>query len=272
MANPIQLEDLGTTWTDYDGDEAYRDYLVGSETPPTITNATGYVPGLARIVAEAPEYLHNDHLGTLRATTNSAGTSSGGDVYTAFGERISGTADRFGYVGAFGYQAATSDTAGDPYVTEFPFLHVGTRYYDPSSGRFLQRDPIGLEGDLNVYAYAELAPTIGIDPMGHAMQSFWPPNTGRFRYGPSRGPGRPPGSYAFRFPGPKGGPHLWGAAGAGAFGMTCAVAVGTGIVAGRAIDNGVANSNNGFGISDGLADLIYNGILGGGQSDYNPWG
>ena len=49
---------------------------------------------------------------------------------------------------------------------EFAFLHVGARYYDPGSGRFLQRDPIGFEGGMNVYAYADLAPTMRIDPTG----------------------------------------------------------------------------------------------------------
>ena len=35
---------------------------------------------------------------------------------------------------------ATSTTPGDPYATDFTYQHVGARYYDPSTGRFLQRD------------------------------------------------------------------------------------------------------------------------------------
>jgi len=145
-----------TVWTDYDGDEAYRDYLVGSGTPPTITNATGYEPGLARIVAESPEYLHNDHLGTLRLTTNDIGVAGVSRVFTAFGEPITQTADRFGYVGASSYQANPIPESPNP-DTAFPYLHVGARYYDPSSGRFLQRDPIGIMGGTNGYAdYTDL--------------------------------------------------------------------------------------------------------------------
>nr|WP_244107947.1 RHS repeat-associated core domain-containing protein [Burkholderia gladioli] len=34
------------------------------------------------------------------------------------------------------------------------------RYYDPASGRFVSKDPIGLEGGINVYQYAP-NPTAG---------------------------------------------------------------------------------------------------------------
>jgi uncharacterized protein RhaS with RHS repeats len=47
-----------------------------------------------------------------------------------------------------------------------PFLHVGHRYYDPSSGRFLQRDPIGIRGGSNVYEYVDSRPTRNRDPSG----------------------------------------------------------------------------------------------------------
>ncbi|MCL2894508.1 RHS repeat-associated core domain-containing protein [Brenneria tiliae] len=39
------------------------------------------------------------------------------------------------------------------------------RYYDPQCGRFTQPDPIGLEGGLNLYAYAK-NPLTWIDPLG----------------------------------------------------------------------------------------------------------
>ncbi|PRE37691.1 RHS repeat-associated core domain-containing protein, partial [Burkholderia cenocepacia] len=39
------------------------------------------------------------------------------------------------------------------------------RYYDPSSGRFVSKDPIGLAGDINVYRYAP-NPIGWVDPLG----------------------------------------------------------------------------------------------------------
>ncbi|MFV3406735.1 RHS repeat-associated core domain-containing protein [Pseudomonas sp. NY15463] len=45
-------------------------------------------------------------------------------------------------------------------------LHYNTfRYYDPDIGRFTQPDPLGLEGSLNLYAYAP-NPLSWIDPLG----------------------------------------------------------------------------------------------------------
>jgi RHS repeat-associated protein len=88
-------------------------------------------------------------------------TDSGGEddlsaTYTAFGERIDGTNHRYGYAGAYGYQAHD----------DLPFLHVGHRYYDPATGRFLQRDPIGVIGGLNTYEYVRSMPANLADPIG----------------------------------------------------------------------------------------------------------
>jgi len=47
-----------------------------------------------------------------------------------------------------------------------PLLHVGARYYDPSAGRFLQRDPLGIDGGSNAYDYVDSQPTLAIDPSG----------------------------------------------------------------------------------------------------------
>ncbi|MDO8629916.1 MAG: hypothetical protein Q7R41_05435, partial [Phycisphaerales bacterium] len=127
--NPVALMSgnfvsLGDTWTDYDGDSAYGDFEVTPGYPPTVANRRSYEPGLAQVDpwmssgGTATDYVMGDHLGTARGLIMPNGTGVEPVVYSAFGERISGTNLRFGYVGSFGYQSHG----------EFGFLHVGHRY------------------------------------------------------------------------------------------------------------------------------------------------
>ena len=40
------------------------------------------------------------------------------------------------------------------------------RYYDPTVGRWLTRDPIGYDGGMDLYAYCMNDPVNGVDPSG----------------------------------------------------------------------------------------------------------
>ena len=153
----------GTTrWSDYDDDVIYGDYVVDEDTGD-ITNTTAYLPGIAQMDTQTGNvmYLHSDQIGSLRAISTDYGEPIQRLVYTSFGENVyeDGTiGTRYQYAGAWGYQ--TSE--------DLPFVHVGHRYYDPSTGRFLQRDAIGILGGLNTYSYTDNIPTMYIDPFGLA--------------------------------------------------------------------------------------------------------
>ena len=181
LLNPPQLNPManGDTWSDYDGNTIYGDFTADAQNM-TITETRSYQPGIGRVndplVTADAEYYHTDLLGSTRMLSNASGYSAPGSesTYTAFGERIPGSANhRFGYAGAYGYQTATSSEPTDPYLS-FPFQHVGARYYDPAIGRFLQRDPIGIDGGFNVYEYVDSSPTSAIDPDG-LVPIFNPP-------------------------------------------------------------------------------------------------
>lgn len=65
-----------------------------------------------------------------------------------------------GYAKAWGGDLIDAGTDGSGYV------YMRNRYYDPTSGRFTQVDPIGLAGGLNAYGFAAGDPVNYADPFG----------------------------------------------------------------------------------------------------------
>ena len=100
------------------------------------------------------------------------------------GWRVGWPADlgtRYQYDGGWGYESGAwgpgpggQGAVGGPLAlwgenTALPpvtLQHVGWRWYQPSIGRFVQRDPVGLAGGLNVYAYVRGNPLLRVDPRG----------------------------------------------------------------------------------------------------------
>ena len=78
--------------------------------------------------------------------------------YLPFGEETGSTGsvpNPFQYVGQAGVM-----TAGNG----LDFMRA--RFYSPSTGRFIQRDPTGLAGGANLYAYTANDPVNLVDPTG----------------------------------------------------------------------------------------------------------
>ena len=90
--------------------------------------------------------------------TNSSGNIVNKYAYDEFGKVLSqeeAIPNPFKYVGQFGVMDE-----------ENGLFYMRARYYDPEVGRFINKDPIGFLGGLNIYAYVENNPVNHIDPEG----------------------------------------------------------------------------------------------------------
>jgi len=123
-------------------------------------------------------YVHTDQLNTPRQITRPVDNAQ---MWTWFSD-------------PFGTDAANSNPSGAgafAYNLRFPGqvfdgqvgLHSNYfRDYDPATGRYVESDPIGLDGGTNPYAYALGDPISGIDPLGLApapgrtAPPIFPPN------------------------------------------------------------------------------------------------
>ena len=103
-------------------------------------------------------YYHNDHLGTPQKLTDGAGQVVWSASYRAFGEASIGV----------GYVTQNLRFPGQYYDEESGLHYNYHRYYDPGTGRYLQSDPIGLQGGLNTYLYANANPIRYVDPTGES--------------------------------------------------------------------------------------------------------
>lgn len=91
-------------------------------------------------------------------------------VVTADGNAIA-SSSRIGNINPFRYR-------GYYYDTETGLYFLQTRYYDPETGRFLNRDSVSYAGPetiggLNLYAYCLNNPVMYVDPSGYDEIPWW---------------------------------------------------------------------------------------------------
>ena len=99
-------------------------------------------------------YYHTDHLGSIRAVSNSNGNIVGLYTYDSFGNVVQEVsypdADRLRFTGK------RLDSTG--------LYYFNARYYDSTLGRFISADPA--RQGLNWYVYCNNNPLMFVDPDG----------------------------------------------------------------------------------------------------------
>jgi len=114
------------------------------------TNAQG--------VAQSPVYYHYDWRGDTVALSDSTGNVTARLSYSPYGVPTveSGTVTTpFCFNGKWGVMTETSG-----------LLSMQARYYSPIMQRFLNEDPSGFDGGVNLYAFANGDPIDLMDPFG----------------------------------------------------------------------------------------------------------
>ena len=101
-------------------------------------------------------FVHSDHLGTPQIVTDKNKNVVWKGEYTPFGE-VKEVVKQIEQPLRF---------PGQYYDAETGLIYNMARDYDPSTGRYIQSDPIGFAGGLNTYAYVEGNPMMFVDPMG----------------------------------------------------------------------------------------------------------
>jgi RHS repeat-associated protein len=128
----------------------------------------GGIGGLLWIVSQAngTHYAAPDGSGNVVALFGTSGTETARYEYGPFGEllRMSGTA--IAAENPWRFSSKRQDPTTD-------WVHYEFRVYDPSSGRWLSRDPIGEAGGENLYGFVGNDPVNGVDPFGLRTPRTW---------------------------------------------------------------------------------------------------
>jgi RHS repeat-associated protein len=101
-------------------------------------------------------FYTKDHLGSIREVLGANGTVVSSSRYDAWGVRTT--------VGA--QDAASLGFTGHLEHKELGLVFTLYRAYDPATGRWQSRDPIGESGGINLYGYVSNSPINWVDPDG----------------------------------------------------------------------------------------------------------
>ena len=150
--------------------------MVSTAALPTLTALQTAPTALGSVALAKLEYWHQDHLGSLSATSDHAGAVTARYAYDPFGKRrfADGRYDAMGNLVVDWSPLVNKGTdrgfTGHEHLDDIGLVHMNGRIYDPTLGRFLAADPHVTHPEVlqsyDRYAYVLNNPLNKTDPTG----------------------------------------------------------------------------------------------------------
>ncbi len=140
-------------------------YTRGLDLSGSMQGAGGIGGLLARTDSAGSTYYHSDGGGNITSLTDSSGAVVARYLYDPFGQLLG----RWGPMAEVNrYQFSSKETDR---LTGLSYY--GYRFYDPSLQRWLNQDPLGEGGGINLYGFVGNAPFSYVDPNGLFLKDFF---------------------------------------------------------------------------------------------------
>ncbi len=167
LANPDPLAQekkgasppLATTEYLYDGHVLCAELMPDDSERVHVHELGSFIPVLQQELGEVFSVL-TDHIGLPTDLIDTDGRRAWSAVHSAWGQvvevhRDEGTAE----------VASPFRLQGQYHDEETGLCYTRHRYFDPEAGRWCSPDALGINGDINGFAFG-VAPTVGFDPLG----------------------------------------------------------------------------------------------------------
>ena len=123
-----------------------------------------YTYGFERISGQLPgqsdtTYYLTDGLGSTRYLIDEHGLAGSEQQYDIFGTPFGASENGNNFL-----------FTGEQFDRESGLIYLRARYYDPATGRFISKDPLGLRAGHNMYVYVKNNPVTFTDPSGLLIQ------------------------------------------------------------------------------------------------------